>query len=359
MIMAMWKRLRKYMILFLEENKIMKQRNYNFDIMRVLACIMIICMHAPMPTVNANGIILSTISYFTAPGLCLFFVISGSLLLPIKTDTTTFLKKRLGKVIMPTLVFTILYIFINYITGEQQNILRTICSIPFSAQGHGVLWFMYTLIGLYLVSPIISKWLDTATKAEIEFYLLLWIISLCYPILELFVDINESNTGVIYYFSGYIGYFVLGYYLKKYPESVTLKKLIIPDIIAVTAPIVLKLMNIEIDFYSMFWYLSIFVALLCTTIYVLINKVKIKNDKVIRIFQSISNLSFGIYLIHIAIMHFFVWKLDFIININNYIVQWIMVVGLTFIISYSIAYVISLLPFGDYIIGYKKQKNTK
>ena len=327
--------------------------------MRVLACIMIICMHAPMPTVNANGIILSTISYFTAPGLCLFFVISGSLLLPIKTDTKTFLKKRLGKVIMPTLVFTILYIFINYITGEQQDILRTICSIPFSAQGHGVLWFMYTLIGLYLVSPIISKWLDSATKAEIEFYLLLWIISLCYPILELFVDINESNTGVIYYFSGYIGYFVLGYYLKKYSESITFKKLIIPDIIAITVPIVLKIMNIEIDFYSMFWYLSIFVALLCTTIYVLINKVKIKNDKLIGIFQSISDLSFGIYLIHIAIMHLFVWKLDFIININNYIIQWIMVVGLTFIISYSIAYIISLLPFGDYIIGYKKQKNTK
>jgi surface polysaccharide O-acyltransferase-like enzyme len=316
-------------------------------------------MHAPMPTGKANGIILSTISYFTAPGLCLFFVISGSLLLPIKTDTTTFLKKRLGKVIMPTLVFTILYIFINYITGESQNILRTICSIPFSAQGHGVLWFMYTLIGLYLASPIISKWLDSATKAEIEFYLLLWIISLCYPILKLFVDINESNTGIIYYFSGYIGYFVLGYYLKKYPESITLKKLIIPDIIAIIAPIVLKLMNIEIDFYSMFWYLSIFVALLCTTIYVLINKVKIKNDKLIGIFQSISDMSFGIYLIHIAIMRLFVWKLDFIININNYIVQWIMVVGLTFIISYSIAYVISLLPFGDYIIGYKKQKNTK
>ena len=180
---------------------------------------------------------------------------------------------------------------------------------------------MYTLIGLYLVSPIISKWLDSATKAEIEFYLLLWIISLCYPILELFVDINESNTGVIYYFSGYIGYFVLGYYLKKYPEFITFKKLIIPDIIAITAPIVLKIMNIEIDFYSMFWYLSIFVALLCTTIYVLINKVKIKNDKLIGIFQSISDLSFGIYLIHIAIMHLFVWKLDFIININNYIVQ--------------------------------------
>lgn len=331
----------------------MKERNYNYDIMRVLACIMIICMHAPMPNLNANGIILSTISYFTAPGLCLFFVISGSLLLPIKTDTTTFLKKRLGKVIMPTLVFTILYIILNCINGEQQNILRTICSIPFSAQGHGVLWFMYTLIGLYLVAPIISKWLDSASKREVELYLLLWVITLCFPILKLFVGINEGNTGVLYYFSGYIGYFILGYYLKKYPESISLKKLIIPDIIAIIAPIAFKVMHIEIDFYSMFWYLSIFVALLCTTIYVLISKIKIKKGG--GIVELISNLSFGIYLIHIAVMRFFIWELDFIININNYILQWIMVVGLTFIISCSIAYVISLLPFGDYIIGYKKQ----
>lgn len=332
----------------------MKQRNYNYDIMRVLACILIICMHAPMPTVAANGIILSSISYFTAPGLCLFFVISGSLLLPIKTDTKTFLKKRLGKVIMPTLVFTILYISLNYFINEKHDILRSVLSIPFSAQGHGVLWFMYTLLGLYLISPIISKWLDAATKKEVEFYLLLWLITLCYPILKLFVEIDESNTGVLYYFSGYIGYFVLGYYLRKYPDAITLKKLIIPDIIAITAPIVFKVMHVEVDFYSMFWYLSIFGALLCTTIYVLINKVKIKNEKIIGIFQLISNLSFGIYLIHIAIMRFFIWKLDFIININNYIVQWIMVVGLTFVISCAIAYIISLLPFGDYIIGYKK-----
>ena len=332
----------------------MKQRNYSFDIMRVLACIMIICMHAPMPSANANGIVLSTISYFTAPGLCLFFVISGSLLLPIKTDTKTFLKKRLGKVIMPTLVFTILYISLNYFINEKQDILHSVLSIPFSAQGHGVLWFMYTLLGLYLISPIISKWLDAATKKEVEFYLLLWLITLCYPILKLFVEIDESNTGILYYFSGYIGYFVLGYYLRKYPDAITLKKLIIPDIIAITAPIVFKVMHVEVDFYSMFWYLSIFVALLCTTIYVIIKKVKIKNDKVIGIFQLISNLSFGIYLIHIAVMRFFIWKLDFIININNYIVQWIMVVGLTFVISCAIAYIISLLPFGDYIIGYKK-----
>ena len=175
----------------------MKQRNYNYDIMRVLACFMIICMHAPLPSANANGLFLSTISYFTAPGLCLFFVISGSLLLPVNTDTKTFLTKRLSKTIIPTWFFTILYILINYINDTHHNILKSICSMPFSAQGHGVLWFMCTLLGLYLVSPIISKWLITVGKRELKFYLLLWCITLCYPILKIFrIDPSDRASKI-------------------------------------------------------------------------------------------------------------------------------------------------------------------
>ena len=33
---------------------------------------------------------------------------------------------------------------------------KVLLSIPFATQGHGILWFMYTLIGLYIVSLIIS-----------------------------------------------------------------------------------------------------------------------------------------------------------------------------------------------------------
>ena len=250
----------------------MKERNYSFDLMRVVACIMIICMHAPMPSEQAIPLFLNASGYFTAPGLCLFFVISGALLLPVKTETFTFLKKRLSKVVMPTICFTFLYLVLSAINGGDVDWIRSISSIPFSAQGHGVLWFMYTLIGLYLVSPIISRWLDKASKREEEFYLGLWALTMCYPILKLFLSINESNTGVLYYFSGYLGYFVLGYYLNKYQEAITLKKLLLPVFIAVAAPVACKLMHIEVDFYSVFWYLSIFVAILTVAIYVVISK---------------------------------------------------------------------------------------
>lgn len=305
----------------------MKERNYSFDIMRVIACVMIICMHAPMPTENAIGLFNVTISYFTEPGLCLFFVISGALLLPVQIGTKAFIKKRLSKVVVPTLVFTCLYLVLRYFNGEPIDWLHSICSIPFSAQGHGVLWFMYTLIGLYLVSPIISKWLYFVSKREEEFYLLLWCVTLCYPIVENFLSINDSETGVLYYFGGFLGYFVLGHYLKNYADELKWKFLVLPVIGAIAAPVVIKLMRIEVEVSTIFGYLSIFIAILCVTYYKMLSWISRKltaggwgsNFKNVLVLTS--NLSFGIYLIHIAIMRYFLWTMNFISNINNYVLQ--------------------------------------
>lgn len=50
------------------------------------------------------------------------------------------------------------------------------------------------------------------------------------------------------------------------------------------------------------------------------------------------------------------WNIDFIANILNYYLQWAIVVILTFGLSWILAFCISKLPFGDYIIGYKQVK---
>ena len=214
----------------------MNERNFNYDILRIFACFLIICMHSPLPSGSASGIFLSSLSYLTAPGLCMFFVLSGALLLPIKQDTFAFLKKRLGKVVMPTLCFTLFYLAIEVADSGNVDWVRRLVSIPFSNQGHGVLWFMYTLIGLYLLSPMLSRWLEGASKREVEFYLLLWCVTLCYPVVSLFAEVNTSNTGILYYFQGYAGYFLLGYYLKTYPQTVTWKRLSIPLTVSILPP---------------------------------------------------------------------------------------------------------------------------
>lgn len=59
------------------------KRCYELDIIRVLACLMVVAMHSPMPGEQANGTFLASLSYLTAPCIGLFFMVSGALLLPV------------------------------------------------------------------------------------------------------------------------------------------------------------------------------------------------------------------------------------------------------------------------------------
>lgn len=59
-----------------------KQRDLSLDLLRIVACVMVVMMHSPIPSDNSDGIILSSLSYFTAPCIGLFFMDSGALFLP-------------------------------------------------------------------------------------------------------------------------------------------------------------------------------------------------------------------------------------------------------------------------------------
>ena len=73
------------------------QRDINLDITRIVACLMVITMHAPIPNENAIGIFNAALSYYTAPCIGLFLMVSGALLLPIKGNGIEFLKKRFAR----------------------------------------------------------------------------------------------------------------------------------------------------------------------------------------------------------------------------------------------------------------------
>lgn len=312
-------------------------------------------MHSPISNENANSLFLSSLSYISASGIGLFFMISGALLLPIKLDTMSFLKKRFSRVAFPAIFWSLFYLCANFLLMSKSIGVKELLSIPFSVQGSSVLWFIYTLLGLYLLAPILSRWQKVASRSELEFYLGLWAISLCYPFLRYVVNINTSNTGILYYFAGYVGYFVLGYYLKSYLERVSWKLLIPALILAIGIPVVCKLKQIEVNFYDLFWYLSIFVVIQCVCWWKAICSIKQSaiGEKTANYITELSKMTFGIYLVHIFIMRYVLWRCDFILSMENYYIQTATITILSFALSALCTYLIGFLPKSQYLIGYK------
>ena len=321
-------------------------RDYTLDVIRLIACVMIVLMHSPMSGLGTSGAVLCEISYLTAPGIGLFFMVSGALLLRGHSgklfDTKGFLQRRFSKILIPVIVWSLVGWGLDACGIKNAEL--------------GILWFMYCLAGMYLLTPILSRWLSVASIKEVEFYLVLWLATLCVPFVKLFTPVNESDTSWLYYFHGYVGYYVLGFYLQNYMErrmSVGRKLMfaLVFVCISVMLPIALLMWNVEVDFYSLFWYLSLTVALQCVLWWIIVKRLMRNVANLPRLVVELSKLSFGVYLIHILVMRNVLWKTEWMQGMNG-IVQIVVCTILTFIISALISWGISKIKYVKAVIGY-------
>lgn len=333
------------------------------DTVRVIACLMVVFMHAPIPNpVNplVSSALLGGLSYLTFPCIGLFFMVSGALLFPVKLSLKDFLKKRFSRILIPTIIWSFFYILVKYFYNEvdMYGVAKLILQIPFSAV-EGVLWFLYTMTGLYLFAPIISKWIEVATKRELQYFLILWLIVMCFPYVSAFIDLRSGDYRILSTFSGFMGYMILGYYLYKFPIdlSLSINKIIIAAcilIFSIILPAIFYFVPIE-GFNPgtvLYNYLSISVVMMCTGWFVLLqNMQKIHSNTLFtKVMKELSVMSFGIYLIHIFVMRRWIWKL---ISVGELplLLEIVIVALSTLIFSYIIIKIISKLPLSKYLIG--------
>lgn len=146
------------------------------------------------------------------PAVPLFVMLSGFLLLGKDYELGYFLKRRFTRVVVPALFWMALYSFYNFKSkGTPANLSEAIRGIV-ERPVHYHLWFIYLIIGLYLVYPILRPWVRSAKERDFLYFFACWIIGTwVYKILWVFAGIS---LGVYFeLFSNNCGYFVLGYYL--------------------------------------------------------------------------------------------------------------------------------------------------
>ena len=180
----------------------------NIDILRIIALLDIILIHTLKSQNNFD--ILNFMFTFVSIGINLFIMISGYLLLGKEENIWVFYKKRFFSIIPLFVMWSIIYI-IYY----KENPLYVIAGYRYAA-GH--LWYVPMITGLYIITPWLRKVLKYCEK-ETRMVILMWfIINILNPAL-IFFKLPFLNLSA-FPITGFLGYYLLGYYIRKYKDKI-------------------------------------------------------------------------------------------------------------------------------------------
>lgn len=189
------------------------------DILRVIACLLVILIHTPIRQYeayyNTPSIANAIYTVLVAVNCNLFFMITGALLLPVTMPGKRFLRRRLRVVLFPLVVWTIVYL-LEHAFLLHNFTPRLLTSILFHPV-EGLLWYVYVLLVIYVTLPLVSKCIDAIGKRGVEVVLVLWVLSSFIPYQHgIFMEASQYSHNMFGAFANYYGYVLLGYYLHQY-----------------------------------------------------------------------------------------------------------------------------------------------
>ncbi|MDD3223936.1 MAG: acyltransferase [Clostridium sp.] len=289
-----------------------------FDVLRVTAMFAVILNHTwgyfselnyPIYNHTLRWQVDNVLLTFTRFDVPIFLMISGALLLDSKKNNSIkyLFKNRLHKILVPFITWDIIYIIIYRHSGGKYVIFKEFIKSIFSARDYaGHLWYLYVIVGIYLITPLLSCFVNKENKSLINYMLLLWIVfGVLIPFFQgFFPGAKFADYANLNLLSGYVGYYVLGYKLANTNKKFNMIKLFIIFIIGwfMTAAMSYFYQN-KIGGFSTFPqnFTNPNIVIMSFAIFAFIRQLVQEHKlskKVKSIILNISYLSFGIYLIH-------------------------------------------------------------
>lgn len=386
----------------------LKARYVWVDRLRVTAIFLVLLVHSTEPFyLGGEGSYIATqndlfwVSLFDSLARAcvpLFIVASSYLQFPLHYNTLEFFRRRAVRVLVPFALWTVVYAIV---WGEPiQNCKDLLLNFNYAA-GH--LWFVYMLVGIYLIIPILSPWAERVSKKELKIYLAICLFTTLIPFVRwamsgdvsvvygpsgipnfakypLWGECSWNSYGVFYYFSGFIGYILFGLYIRRFVGELSWKKTFLFGIM----PWIIGFSICLVGFYSIvslsatngfpvggpvgmaaIWetpwmYDSTGVALMAVgwiILYKKLNKAGVAYEK---LGIPLAKASYGVYLCHMLILAFVSgWLQECFglgdegrIGIWTTPVEILLTAVITFTVSSIICIIIGKIPkFGKYIIG--------
>lgn len=295
------------------------KKNY-ISILNVLACIGVVILHTFETgyTSDANfvfEVLIRAIAYCAVP---VFFMITGATLIDYREryDTKTFFKKRLLKVIIPLIIWSIIYFIINFFKGKfsiNDLSFKFVFEYFFLVKTNPIFWFFVVIIGIYLAIPVISLIpQETRRKAFLYIIIITFVFNQFLPDLLYHLNLNYNyDLKFPLTYSGWISFIFIGYYIDKY--EIVKKHRVIIYVLGIIGFLTMVVPTIFISYHkneSCSWFDEYYDApcVLYSASVFLFFKSKINNNqivtKIMPFFNFVAPTTLGIYVLHIAIRDF-------------------------------------------------------
>jgi len=347
------------------------------DLIRTVAIVLVILLHASiegnpnLDIMSPNGVqlwwtsnIYDSISRSAVP---LFVMLTGALLLqPNKVNEPlgVFFKKRWNRVGIPIIFWgTIFFLWDFAIKGQTLTPLFVLQGIFAGPYVH--FWFVYALLGLYLITPLLRIIVAYANWSVIRYFLLLWFVGTgIFSLLTLYENIHSqivwfNNT--VFLFTGLIGYFILGAYIEKLQ---TRRQILYLGLILSTIWTIIGtyfLVGTIGEFYAPFFLDASSFSVIITSITLFLILASIPNHKIQkrhpsanRILKIISENTLPLYLFHVIVLESLnsgYLGLKISVTTINPIIEIPTVTFLTLIISLAIIIPLKKIPYIKRLIG--------
>lgn len=381
------------------------------DWMRVAACFMVILVHSTEPFYlggEGSQILTEVDAYWTAlwgalvrACVPLFIVASSYLQFPLHYSSGQFFKRRAVRVFVPFVLWSVVYALA---WGDPaENIKNLLFNFNYAA-GH--LWFVYMLIGVYLLMPLLSPWAERVGKRELQVYLGIWAFTTLIPLLRAIViggfdemsfiygvsglprqaltplwgEAGWNSYGTFYYISGFVGYLLLGLYFRRFVGELSWKKTLaiaLPCYMGGFAVVFGGFLRRVFDMAqgefpltgmvdkAMWWETTwcndtIGVMLMTIAWILLFKKIKSSGSFYNKVLLPVSKASYGVYLMHLlllvpicnAVRNWLGLGLDGKLGLWTTPVEIILSAVAGFVLTAVVAVILQKIPkIGKYIVG--------
>ncbi|MGN1231926.1 MAG: acyltransferase [Candidatus Cryptobacteroides sp.] len=334
----------------MDYSEMIGSREIWIDRVRLMACFLVMLTHSCEPFyLGGEGALILTHAdaWWVAildslPRACvaLFVIASSYLQFPLHYSTGEFFRRRLVRVGIPFLIWTLVYALV---WGEPvQNFKDLMLNFNYAA-GH--LWFVYMLAGLYIIMPLLSPWAEKVQKKELTIYLAIWFFTTFIPLIRqlaggpapviygpsgipnparfpLWGEASWNAYGAFYYMSGFIGYMLLGLYFRKFVGELSWVRTLLTAVPLFIAGFVLCcggfLSNVMADakgvfpvegpvgmaaLWECFWLNdSLGVALMAVAWILVFKQFNCRTAIFDKVILPVSKASYGMYLCHLLIL---------------------------------------------------------